>query len=184
MMEQLHTVLNSLLRHADEPGAFSLLNPAEQLDAKATDATDVYRSANAAFLISLCGPDRPEARAAAAYLDRLAESDEWGEPGRFYRQAVELIREEIAPRCRDDATFANRITALAEWVASDENLQDASVTRERLWSVFFPEAAGIRGHEQARTDHLRARRRVNIKQLNDESISDRPGRSCSPQTCC
>ena len=50
-------------------------------------------------------------------------------------------------------------------------MQKGQTTR-KLWSVFFPEAIGIWGHEKERIDELRSRRFVQVTEINNQPIAD------------
>ncbi len=50
--------------------------------------------------------------------------------------------------------------------------QSSEAVAEAIWRAFFPQAVGIRGHEEERIAELRARRTVEIERLAPDPISD------------
>jgi hypothetical protein len=132
------------------------------------DADAFWQNLNWTFLILLMGERHPEYSQAQAFLDKLATSPEWGHFARFYLNGVQLIATELEQRCRQDpelkAKFQEVETALAG------NSTDEIAIAETIWSVLFPEGAGIRGQEDARTAALRKKRTVTITESNPDPI--------------
>ncbi|MBE9581366.1 MAG: hypothetical protein IMF18_07080 [Proteobacteria bacterium] len=132
------------------------------------DADSFWQNLNWTFLILLMGERHPEYSQAQAFLDKLATSPEWGHFARFYLNGVQLIATELEQRCRQDpelkAKFQEVETALAG------NSTDEIAIAETIWSVLFPEGAGIRGQEDARTAALRKKRTVTITESNPDPI--------------
>jgi len=172
MFGQLATVIHALLRRSEETDGAFIFDPVPQLDETRTDEPGVVQSLNAAFLIALAGRDHPAAQRVNRLLDEMAASSRWATVAGFYQEGIELIRQELATLCEREPKFGDCLRGLAEWVATQDNLLDTTATQERIWSVFFPEATGIRRKEEQRVDMLRRRRHVKITQLNDSPISD------------
>ena len=172
MFENLATVIRSLLQPSEEAGGAFIFDPVPQLDETCTDEPGVVRSLNAAFLITIAGPDHPASERAKRLLDEIGTSSRWAAVAHFYRRGIELIRQELMTNCEREPEFGDCLQRLAEWVAEQDNLADRAETQERIWSVFFPEATGNRVTEKQRVDVLRERRKVKITQLNDGPISD------------
>ena len=132
------------------------------------DAIALCQNLNGAFLILLAGESHPEFSQAQAFIDKLAMSPEWGDLARFYLNGMQLIATELEQRCRQDpelkAKFQQVETALAE------NPTDEIAITETIWSVLFPEGAGIRGQVDARTAALREQRTVAITEFNPDPI--------------
>jgi len=137
------------------------------------DADALCQNLNGAFLILLAGERHPEFLQARAFLDKLATSPEWGNQAKFYLNSVQLIASELALRCRQDPELKEKFqqvdTALAE------NRNDEIAIAETIWSVLFPEGAGIQGREKARIASLRAKRTVIVTELNPDPIYN-PGK--------
>lgn len=127
-------------------------------------------SLTAAFLVALCGRVHPAFGRAIALLV-ASPADSPAGLADLYRRAVILVPEEIERACADDPDVADRLARAAERLGSP----DAGDPAEILWSVFFPEGVGIRGHEAEREANLRAARTVTVVAANPEPILD-PGR--------
>ncbi len=89
----------------------------------------------------------------------------------LYRRAVVMVTEEIERACAGDPDVADRLARAAQRLESP----DGGDPVEILWSVFFPEGVGIRGHQSEREASLRAARTVTVVAPNPEPIVD-PGR--------
>jgi hypothetical protein len=156
----------------DPPGgAAPLFDAAAQLDPGRDSDADVARSLNAAFLIALAGPRHPRHAAAIERIARMATVAAWSGTAGFYRTAAEVVRSDIEGAAARDPALARawRTLAAAPPSAYGPALQ------ERLWTVFCPEAAGIRGHEEVRVAALRERRLVLVRDPNPRPLRD-PGR--------
>ncbi len=172
MSRELTAILHTLLQPSEETGDAFIFDPVSQFDEARSDAPGIAQSLNAAFLITLAGPDHPAAERASEWLDEMAASSEWAAVAGFYQSGIELVRQELATVSERDSDFADRLRELAEWVADQSNLADREETQERIWSVFFPEATDIRLKERQRVESLRQKRHVKITQLNDDPISN------------
>ncbi len=89
----------------------------------------------------------------------------------LYRRALVSVTEEIERACASDRDVADRLVRAAEELGS----RDGGESSEVLWSVFFPEGVGVRGHEVEREASLRAARTVTVVAPNPAPIVD-PGR--------
>ncbi len=134
------------------------------------DAFTLGQNLNAAFLILLAGERHSEFSQAQIYLEKLATSPEWGDWAIFFLNGVQLITSELAQHFKQDpelkAKFQQVKTALAE------NTADEIAITETIWSVLFPEGAGIRGQKDARIAALRQKRTVTITELNPNPIQN------------
>jgi hypothetical protein len=132
----------------------------------------IIQSINAAFIVLLAGQGHREFEEAGELLARLQASTKWQEYAGFYLNGVSQITREIETVCEEDAGFASRLRSLAHWLSDLENFQDSREFTERIWSVFFPEAAGVWDNEAKRVKQLRDRRTVGVSQLNPDPITD------------
>jgi hypothetical protein len=112
-----------------------------------------------AFLLAAGGDDEGRRR-----LTEAAGSAEGGEAARFFLDALEAVRRET-DEASSDPGFVRRLEALAASPGDPDLLRQ----------VFFPEGAGLPGARAERVAALRQRRRVRIRELNPEPLSD-PGR--------
>jgi hypothetical protein len=172
MIEKFESVISILFRSKEKEDTFSIFDPIEQFDEERTDNKGVAQSLNAAFLIALAGRKRPASERAKHFLNRMADSPEWASKAKFYQSGINLIHEEINAICKENPDFAEKLNSLSEWVSSKKNLNNTEETTEKIWSVFFPEAVGIRAHKQKHIESLRAKRTVTVAELNTNPITD------------
>lgn len=166
-MTALNPIINFLIQ--SQPLDAAPILPVELSDRyEDQDANALCKNLNGAFLILLAGRRHPEFSQAQAFIDKLATSPKWENWARFYQNGVRLIATELEQRCRKDpelkATFQRAETALAE------NPTAEIAIAETIWSVLFPEGAGIRGQEDARTAALKKKRTVTIAKFNPVPI--------------
>lgn len=172
MIEVFGSIIAVLIRPKAGGHTFTLFDPTEQLQADSGDDAGMARALNAAFLINLAGSAHPAWEQAKCLLALMSDSPKWSELAEFYLQGTNLIYREIERVCRHNPDFADRLEDLHQWVSKEKNLNDTSETTERIWSVFFPEATGIRTNEEERVEALRAKRAVTITELNAWPIID------------
>ncbi|NVM25647.1 MAG: hypothetical protein HWN70_06980 [Desulfobacterales bacterium] len=172
MIEQFESIIFTLLRPKGDKDTFSIFDPTDQLDEERTDGAGIAQALNAAFLITLAGSMHPALVRAERLLAHMVGSSEWADIARFYLNGVKLIHQEIESVCRQDPIFKDRLKTLFEWVSDRENLKNSQETVEKIWSVFFPEARGIRAHKQGCIKALREKRTVTITELNTTPITD------------
>ncbi|NQU04351.1 MAG: hypothetical protein HQ589_09420, partial [Syntrophaceae bacterium] len=162
MIEQFESIIFALIQPKEEKDTFPILDPAEQLDEERTDNAGIAQALNAAFLITLAGSMHPAIERAKRLLARMVGSSEWAHIAKFYMNGIKLVHQEIESVCNQDLNFADRLKTLFEWVSNKENMDNTEETTERIWSVFFPEAKGIRANKQERIRALREKRTVTI----------------------
>ncbi|NET34474.1 MAG: hypothetical protein F6K19_21020 [Cyanothece sp. SIO1E1] len=121
-----------------------------------------------AFLILLAGDRQPQFSQAQVYLDKLTTSPEWGEWAKFYLDGAQLIATELEQYGQQDPDLQTKLQQVETTLA--EHPTDERAIAETIWSVLFPEGAGIRSQEEARIAALRARRTVTIDKLNSAPI--------------
>jgi hypothetical protein len=175
MIDKFRSIVLALIQAQGKQGDFFVCSASNHFDDQSDDATRVSRSLNAAFLITLSADSHPDFVRAEAYLNRMADSSEWGESARFYVRAKSLIRSEIESVSRRDSGFSERLDSLFKWISRKSYVEDPHETRERVWRLFFPEASGILANRKEQINALRAKRTVNITKLNPSPILD-PGR--------
>jgi hypothetical protein len=157
-----------------------LLGPTGAVDSFAAYDPHLAESSDAgarndAFLILLAGEGHPGYEKASSRLTSLAGAEEWSDVARFYLDARPRIRRELERVAREDQTFTRRAREVAEWLSVEANADKREEKTERIWSVFFPEAVGLRSRRKEHVDALRARRTVVITKDNPQSI-DTPAR--------
>ncbi|MEA3347047.1 MAG: hypothetical protein U9Q21_03035, partial [Candidatus Auribacterota bacterium] len=168
------SIISSLIRSKDDKNSFSVFDPIKQFDEEYTGKAGIAQALNAAFLIIL-GDSRyssPVFKRAKAFLKRLADIPEWKDISGFYTNGITLIHKEIETVCKNDPSFAECLKNLSKWVSNKDNLCNREETIEKIWSVFFPEATGIRGNEQKRINDLRKKRILTITELNSTPITN------------
>jgi hypothetical protein len=90
----------------------------------------------------------------------------------FYLEGIRRVEDEWAAAAAGNGEVARRLEELCRYLAEPESARDRTDLQEETWSVFFPEAAGIVGHEAARVAALREERRVRITALNPDPIRE------------
>jgi len=172
MIEQFESIIFTLIQPKEEKGTFSILDPTGQLEEERTDNAGIARALNAAFLITLAGSMHPALERAERLLARMVDSSEWADTAKFYTNGIKVVHQEIETVCKQDPNFADRLKTLLAWVSNKENMNNTEETTEKIWSVFFPEANGIRSNKQERIKALREKRTVTITELNTTPITD------------
>jgi hypothetical protein len=175
MLKAFQSIVAALIEPKGGRGPFSVLDLPGQFRRKEGGQGNEAQTLNAAFLIALSGEDHPRARQARDLLDRAKRSRAWGPAARFYREGLARVREEILQCGGEDPDFPARLKRLAEWVSHPRNLDDEEETAERMWSLFFPEARGVRGREGEKVRALRRERTVKITNLNPRPVNDPAG---------
>ncbi|MBW1715996.1 MAG: hypothetical protein JRJ77_09255 [Deltaproteobacteria bacterium] len=97
----------------------------------------------------------PASGRAKRFFALFSETPEWAEVAGFYLKGIDLVHQEIESMCTHDPGFTKRLETLSQWLTHDENCFETEETAEKMWSVFFPEATGIRAHEKERVQALR-----------------------------
>jgi len=172
MIQQFESIIFNLIGKKDGGGFHFNFDLFEESDEELADNAGVARALNAAFLVHLSGPVHPAFQQAKRFLVRMLESPEWEEVARFYTIGISRVHGEVESLSKRDPHFAGRLKSLIDWLSNGENLDDPEKTAENMWSVFFPEATGIRGNEQERIQALREKRTVTITELNPSPITN------------
>ena len=175
-MKPFETILDFLVASGSPrtPGPAAVDAQAQLLE-EARDEAGRARRLNAAFLLALCGPGHAAATRAREVLDRLQRDPDWRDVARHYIEGLSRVRMEVQRACEEDPGFLERLRDTADWTSGLDAGLDPRQTAERIWSVFFPEAAGIRGREEERIRELRRARTVRVDSPNPSPLDD-PGR--------
>jgi hypothetical protein len=172
MIEYFEAICRALLQPRSVAGILPILDPTDQFNAEAGDTAALAAKLNAAFMIVLAGKQHPEFDHARNYLSNAADSPGWREVGRFYLTGKAIIKEEIERVCKLDQKFAARLKDLSKWIWSTPNKKDEQEVADQIWSLFFPEAAGLRQNPAESVNAIRHKRRVKINLLNPDPIQD------------
>lgn len=122
------------------------------------DADALCQNLNGAFLIILAGERHSQFSEAQSFLKKLTTSPEWGNFARFYLNGIKLITAELEKLCRQDPELKIKFRQVE--TALSKHSADGIAIVEKIWSVLFPEGAGIRDQEDEQTDALREKRIV------------------------
>ncbi len=123
----------------------------------------------AAFLVTLAGPDHPSWAAAQEVLDWPAG----GSPralAKLFKGGVTAIRAEVRDRRAADPSFAATLDGTATALANPG--LDEPGAREAIWSVLYPEGAGLLLDPGAAIETLRRHRIVEIDLPNPAPVTD------------
>lgn len=171
MYKYLESIITAIIQIEEEKSSLSVFDSTDVSDCD-NDELNLIRSINAAFLTALSGFHNEGSELAAELLNQVEESRQWGEIGKFYKRGIKLVRDEIQRVCESDQAFEENMKDLTEWLSDDEQLKDSDTTREKIWSVFFPEANGIIKDRNAMIEALRKKRSVSITKLNDSPVNE------------
>lgn len=103
---------------------------------------------------------------------RGLQSPEWRKVSMFYLEGLELLPQEIRRTTREDLQFSVHLNQLENWLRNPQNLQNTAKTKEKFWSVFFPEAMGLQENPEQQEKALRKKREIKITRLNPHPISN------------
>jgi len=171
MFKHFESIVSSLIQPRKGKPLLSDIESYEQFDT-GSDDTGIAQALNTAFLIAMAGESNPLSGSAKDFLVRIAGLPRWAEIADFYLNGIVQVRREMKEICWQDADFAERLESLAEWLSDQKAIFDDEDSAEKIWSVFFPEAVGIREKRDEYTDALRSRRIVNVTELNNTPITD------------
>ncbi len=125
------------------------------------------------FLANLAGSGHPLYTGYGDILGEAVEKPEYREFSDFFIKAASDIKDEIDGRAEKDPGFRK---SLEDLISKIEGAAPGSVPEpDDIWSVFFPEGAGISSAPEKKMLELRRKRTVEIKKTNPEPVSD-PGR--------
>ena len=125
-----------------------------------------------AFLTALTEGDSRNLKKSTEFLLKEKGSTLWRGIADFYLKGIEEIKKEIDKTTGDDEFFNNRLKSLARWMRDGNHNIDGHEMAERAWSVFFPEGCSIFSREAEAVESLRNKRRIKIRELNDNPINN------------
>jgi hypothetical protein len=172
MLNYFESIMNWLLKSRDEDFSSIFDNSDQLLGQRGGDDPLIVRALNTAFLICLTKGMYPGYKQAEQYLFRMSGSRRWAEIAGFYLNGIDLIRQEIKEVSGGDSDFANRLKSLFNRISKVGESGENEDTKEMFWSVFFPEANGIMSNREERVKDLRAKRTVDVTELNKSPIKD------------
>jgi hypothetical protein len=175
MIARFESIIRRLFKSNEEADAFSIFDPQCHLTECNQDAACITKALNAAFLISLAGAGHNAFYRATRLLERMTDSAQFKDLANFYLSAKRIIHREIEAAAQKHPSFKNRFFTLSERLADLKNIEDSQEASEMIWSVFFPEGAGILKGREERIRDLRAKRTVTIRSHNLFPLND-PGR--------
>lgn len=172
MITKFHTILRVLCDPEEGREPLTGIRSAAQFAPGKDDPVAGFRNLNAAFLVSLCGPAHPMFESAVSYLSEKQETQEWKQAAAFYEGGRGLITREFLGRCAVDRAFAQKVTALYDWIRDHEHSREGRVKPDQVWEVFFPEGVGLRENRERHIRALRERRAISIRRLNPHPVKD------------
>jgi hypothetical protein len=129
--------------------------------------SDPLAQVAAAFLIVASAEGHPDLGPAMALLENPPA--EAAEAAAFYRRSLERIEAEL------DQAFEHDPQLVEAWDVAAADLDvatTADATAEAIWRAFFPQAVGIRHHENTQVSALRQHRTVEVEALAGDPIAD------------
>ncbi len=172
MIQHFEAILAQLLQVDRKEKAPILFHPAHHFHDSVDDPEGIPQAVNAAFLIALAGDRHPAYERAKAFLTQAQGVLQWEGVAAFYQDGIELIHQELEALSRRDPDFAAQMEEVSAWVSHPENLGDGAEVAEKLWSIFFPEAVGLRKGKEEAVESLRKRRTVTITETNPAPIQE------------
>ena len=172
MTEEFQSIIYRLIKPAQEEINFSIFDTAKQFNEERQDDAGTAQSLNAAFLIALSGKMHPEEKRARDFLARMTDSSLWGDIAKFFTNGLDFVHKQIKRVCEDDSDFFDRMKSLNNWMSYEENAENIEEKKEKIWSVFFPEANGIAAHKNEYINNLREKRTITIQSPNNSPIEN------------
>ncbi len=164
----INNIINNVIENKKGTCISSFFNP------QASTTTEICRSVNTAFMISLCGFDHKNYNEAVKYLKQFNNNTLYKDLAEFYLNGKKQIETEIEKRMQTDSEFAARLSDLNKYFTSQTDFSSLE-TIDAYWSVFFPEAEGVFREKDKRSTELRKKRTVKITEENPEPITN-PGK--------
>lgn len=167
MNKHIQSIIHGLLRQAE--------GIPEQFDPDNHESRAVAGSLNAGFLITLTDGLHPETSPAKQFLSRMRGTPAWHDLATFYEKAGEWVRDEIRDVCINNPDFRKRLISLASWMTGRNGSETREEMKERVWSVFFPEANHMLTNRDDRIEALRKKRTATVTELNRTPITNPAG---------
>ena len=174
MIDKFEYIVFRMFEPGPKSKSFSIFDPAGQFDENADHHTDIAKSLNSAFLITLAGKRHPNSEKAEAFIRRMAKSSRWSDIASCYLAGKTLVQNEIEAACVQNPDFRSRLENLYEQLANEKGNISSDPGNEGIWSVFFPEGTGVFNAWHHRIEQLRKKRTVRITELNATPLND-PG---------
>jgi hypothetical protein len=168
MTMPFETIVTFLLQDAD-----IRWTPADWTSDTLSACDEIGPRLSAAFLYAL-GSDLEMRQRAVEYLRDATSDAQWGPVASFYLDGLASVSAEISRLREEDAVVLEGIDALARLLSTETVGADRHNLDEAFWLAFFPEGAGIRGHEQQRREELVEHRTIAIESPPTERLMD-PG---------
>ncbi len=172
MIDLFESIIDALIWNLAESGNFIDYDPRDTFEHLKGKEDNLAESLNSAFLVSMAGPKHPCFRQAQNYLKNVPETDGWRDVVDFYSNGISLVKKELEKVGRKDPKFAEQLKRLDDLMSKEKASPITQEQIEKLWSLFFPEGAGILNNENTCIDKLRAKRRIDITQLNPSPLTD------------
>ncbi|MEX1345182.1 MAG: hypothetical protein AB1Z63_10965 [Candidatus Limnocylindrales bacterium] len=159
--------LTALLSRALDPEASAPSLPLFHSGRWLARDADPLAQVAAAFLIAACGRSHPDLGPSLALLESPPPAA--AASAAVYRESLDRIEVELGEAFERDpelaATWDAAAAALAAATTADE-------VAEAIWRALFPQAVGIRHHENSQVSALRHRRTIEVEALAADPISD------------
>jgi hypothetical protein len=174
MTDKFAAIINRLFVQGNEIWPLSDLHMMTQFQPDKSDRTSIGRNITAAFLILLSGRQDALFEKAQHYIKELENRTEWSEIVKFYFRGLQLIKQEINEKSKEDIAFREKINSLYSKVVTDTRRHTIEDVIKEIWHIFFPEGDALLNPENraAKVTDLRKRRTVNITRLNPRPISN------------
>ncbi|MBF0431159.1 MAG: hypothetical protein HQK83_07780 [Fibrobacteria bacterium] len=157
-----------------------IINTGFRLDTKATvriekqfdpeNVTDagIMKNLNAAFFIGLAGDSHHLYKVALNYLREKEANTAWQESSQFYLNALTSIHDEFKTAIETDKDFADTLSKISQEIS---HIDDEHTLREKLWSVFHPEAVFSADQSSSNIERFRKKRVVRVTTPNSSPVT-------------
>jgi hypothetical protein len=159
--------LTALLSRVLDPAATAPSLPLFHAPRWLADDAEPVAQVAAAFLLVLAGPEHPDHGRAQALLAEPPAGSET--VAAFLREGLPRIERELEAAFATDPGVAERWDAA---LAALDAATSADDVAEAIWRALFPQAVGVRHHEDAHIAALRQTRTVEIEALARDPIAD------------
>jgi hypothetical protein len=133
--------------------------------------TPVANRLNSAFLICLSGEGNPLYHEAQNALNQQHNEEPVNHLAAFYKKCLGHIQHEISDKAKQSRDFAETLTKLNDYL-SGSPVATVEEFHDQVWSLFFPEAAGVLSNKEERVKNLRKARTVTINNKNQTPVTN------------